>query len=110
MVTREGSAEGDAGVRFHLRASMPGAMVIGVLGGTGQTGREVVAELGRRGHRAIALSRTAPAGGEHRRVDVTSGEGLAEAMAGLDALVDVLQGGRPVLVDGVRRALAAARE
>jgi uncharacterized protein YbjT (DUF2867 family) len=85
-------------------------MVIGVLGGTGQTGREVVAELARRGHRAIALCRRAPASGEHRCVDVASREGPAEAMAGLDALVDVLQGGRPVLVDGVRSALAAARE
>jgi uncharacterized protein YbjT (DUF2867 family) len=85
-------------------------MVIGVLGGTGQAGAALVDELRRRGHRAIALSRTAPRTGEHRRVDVVSGEGLAAAMAGLDALADVLQGDRSVLVDGMRRALGAARE
>lgn len=85
-------------------------MVIGVLGGTGRVGAELVDELGRRGHRAVVLSRTAPRTGEHRRVDVTSGEGLAAAMGGLDALADVLEGGREVLVGGVRRALAAAGE
>lgn len=82
---------------------------IGVLGGTGQTGREVVGELERRGQRAVVLSRSAPAHGEHRRADVASGDGLAEAMDGLDALVEVLNGSSRVLVDGVRRALAAAR-
>jgi uncharacterized protein YbjT (DUF2867 family) len=85
-------------------------MVIGVLGGTGQVGSELVDELSRRGHGPIALCRTAQHGGTARCVDVVSGEGLADAVAGLDALVDVLQGGRRVLVDGVRRALAAARE
>lgn len=84
-------------------------MVIGVLGGTGTAGREVVAELERRGHAVAVLSRGAPPRGEHRRVDVVSGDGLREAMAGLDAMVDVLNGPEPVLVGGVRRALAAAR-
>ncbi|MEA2303487.1 MAG: hypothetical protein QOH43_767 [Solirubrobacteraceae bacterium] len=84
-------------------------MVIGVLGGTGTVGREVVAELDRRGHAPVVLSRGAPPLGEHRRVDVTSGEGLADGMAGLDALVDVVNGRRDVLVEGVARALRAAR-
>jgi uncharacterized protein YbjT (DUF2867 family) len=83
-------------------------MVIGVLGGTGTAGREVTAELRRRGHEAIVLSRGAPPAGPHRRVDVT-GEGLDEAMAGLDAVVDVVSGTADVLVDGVARALRAAR-
>lgn len=87
-------------------------MVIGVLGGTGQVGREVVRELERRGHEAIALSRKAPhgaGGGEHRAVDVATGEGLDAAVAGLDVVVDVLQGSEKVLVAGLERALAAAR-
>lgn len=84
-------------------------MVIGVLGGTGQTGTAVTAELARRGHRAIVLARGRPAAGEHRRVDVVSGEGLAAAMDGLEALAEVLDGDEAVLVGGVRRALAAAR-
>lgn len=83
-------------------------MVVGVLGGTGQAGRAVGAELRRRGHRAIVLSRGAPSDGEHRRADVATGEGLDAGMAGLDAVVDVLNGGEPVLGGGIRRALAAA--
>ena len=39
---------------------------------------------------------------------MASGAGLPGAMTGLDAVVDVLQGPSAVLVDGVRRALAAA--
>lgn len=84
-------------------------MVVGVLGGTGNAGREAAAELDRRGHRTVVLSRTASGIGEHRRVDVVSGEGLGESMAGLDALVEVLNGSASVLVEGVNRALAAAR-
>ena len=86
-------------------------MVIGVLGGTGQVGRKVLRELERRGHRAIALSRTPPRGTgatEHRAVDVTGSAGLDDAMAGLDAVVDVLQGSQKVLVGGLARALDAA--
>lgn len=82
-------------------------MVIGVLGGTGSAGREVTAELRRRGQRAIVLSRSAPPDGEHRRVDVATGEGLGEAMAGLDAVVDVV--GPKVPVDGLGQAVRAAR-
>ena len=84
-------------------------MVIGVLGGSGQAGALTVAELERRGHRAIVLSRTAPDGMEHRHVDVETGVGLAFAMNGLDALVETLNGGAGVHVEGTERALAAAR-
>lgn len=117
-------------------------MVIGVLGGTGQAGRAVEAELRGRGHRAIVLSRSPPATGEHRRVDVVNrsarimigvagvpsayefstgghrrvdvatGEGLAAAMAGLDAVVDVLNGGETIELAGprVERAGGLARD
>jgi uncharacterized protein YbjT (DUF2867 family) len=84
-------------------------MVTGVLGGTGSAGREVTAELRRRGHEAIALSRHASAAGAHRAVDVTTGAGLEEAMAGLDAVVDAVGGKPDVFVDGASRALRAAR-
>lgn len=84
-------------------------MVIGVLGGTGTAGREVTAELRRRGHEAIALSRSAPAEGPHRAVDITKDAGLEAAMEGLDAVVDVVSGPPEVTVDGVTRALRAAR-
>lgn len=84
-------------------------MVIGVLGGTGVAGRAVVAELERRGHAPVVLSRTAPPHGEHRRVDVAGGEGVERGVAGLDILVDVVNGKRDVLVDGLARTLAAAR-
>jgi uncharacterized protein YbjT (DUF2867 family) len=75
---------------------------VGVLGGTGGAGTEVVAELRRRGHDAVPLSRATG-------VDVVSGAGVSEAMPGLDALVDALQGDRAVLVDGSGQALTAAR-
>ena len=84
-------------------------MVIGVLGGTGTAGRDVTADLRRRGHEAIVLARHAPAEGAHRPIDVTADAGLDEAMAGLDTVVDAVSGSRDVLVDGVARALRAAR-
>jgi uncharacterized protein YbjT (DUF2867 family) len=82
-------------------------MVIGVLGGTGTAGREVTVELRRRGHETLVLSRGAPAAGEHRAVDVAAGAGLDEAMAGLDAVVEVV--GPKVPADAIDRALRAAR-
>jgi uncharacterized protein YbjT (DUF2867 family) len=84
-------------------------MVIGVLGGTGTAGREVTAELRRRGHEAIVLSRSAPADGRSRAVDVTADVSVAAAMLGVDAVVDVISGKSDVMVDGVARALRAAR-
>jgi uncharacterized protein YbjT (DUF2867 family) len=65
---------------------------VAVAGGTGTLGAPLVAELGRRGDEVLALSRTAggelPAGVAHRRVDLSSGEGLAEALAGVEVVVD----------------------
>ena len=79
-------------------------------------GRQVVEELARRGHAVRALSRRAPeralAGTEHRAVDLTTGAGLRDALAGADAMVDAAN--RPdrqaatVLVDGTRRLVEAA--
>src|SRR6201995_1338711 len=56
---------------------------VAVAGATGQVGRAVVAARRDGGHEAVELSR---AGG----VDVLSGDGLDGALAGADAVVDVL--------------------
>ena len=57
-------------------------MKIVVIGGTGLIGSKVVAILGGKGHQAIAA---APNTG----VNTVTGEGLAEALAGADVVVDV---------------------
>lgn len=66
-------------------------MKVAVAGGTGTLGTPLVAELARRDE-VVALSRTAPAelpaGATHRRVDLGADEGLAEALAGVEVLVD----------------------
>jgi uncharacterized protein YbjT (DUF2867 family) len=58
-------------------------MRIAVAGATGVAGRHVVAELGRRGHVAVALARS-------RGVDVTQRDGLTGHLAGADAVIDAL--------------------
>jgi uncharacterized protein YbjT (DUF2867 family) len=69
-------------------------MKVVVIGGSGLIGRKLVDRLRQRGHEAIAAS---PASG----VDTLTGEGLAEALAGAQVVVDVanspsLQDGAPV--------------
>src|SRR6201996_9007827 len=56
---------------------------VAVAGATGQVGRAVVTALRDAGHEAVELSRA-------RGVDVLSGDGLDDALAGADAVVDVL--------------------
>jgi uncharacterized protein YbjT (DUF2867 family) len=92
-------------------------MDIAVVGGTGMLGTQVVAELARRGHDVRVLSRRAPGapvpGTVHHAVDLVGGEGLRDALAGADAVIEAANApgtGRkatPVLVDGTRRLLAA---
>ncbi|MEQ6900055.1 NAD(P)H-binding protein [Nocardioides sp. YIM 152588] len=55
---------------------------LAVAGGTGLVGRMVVAEAGRRGHDVRVLARSTG-------VDLTTGEGLDEALAGVERVVDV---------------------
>jgi uncharacterized protein YbjT (DUF2867 family) len=58
-------------------------MRIAVIGGTGLVGRAVLAQLDRDGHEGVDVSRSAG-------VDVIAGDGLEAALAGWDAVVDVL--------------------
>jgi uncharacterized protein YbjT (DUF2867 family) len=61
---------------------------IAVAGATGRVGRHVVDVLTERGHEAVAMSRATG-------VDVITGEGLAEALAGPDCVIDVATGPSP---------------
>ncbi|WP_406410149.1 NAD(P)H-binding protein [Streptomyces halstedii] len=79
-----------------------------VAGGTGTLGSAVAEELRGRGHRVRVLSRRSP---DHP-VDLTTGQGLAEALAGCDVVVDASNSTSPkkartTLVDGSRLLLAA---
>lgn len=57
-------------------------MRIAVVGGTGVVGRHVVAAAKARGHEALALARSTG-------IDVVTGAGLADALTGVDVVVDV---------------------
>jgi uncharacterized protein YbjT (DUF2867 family) len=63
-------------------------MKIAVAGATGRVGRHVVDVLTERGHDAAAMSRATG-------VDVITGEGLAEALAGVECIIDVATGPSP---------------
>jgi uncharacterized protein YbjT (DUF2867 family) len=89
-----------------------------VVGGTGAAGRPTVHELVRRGHAVRVLSRhhdTVPEPGvRYFEGDVATGKGLAEALAGVDAVVDVSNIGAPraaparaFFVGATRRLVAA---
>jgi uncharacterized protein YbjT (DUF2867 family) len=96
-------------------------MKVLVVGGTGTAGRPTVAELARRGHEVRVLSRhggTVQSADGARAVgvcgDVTTGAGLAEAMDGVDAVIDTSnittldeQTARRFFVSATERLLAA---
>jgi uncharacterized protein YbjT (DUF2867 family) len=90
-------------------------MTVAVVGGTGVLGALVVRELAARGDEVLALSRTPgetlPDGASHRRIDLTTGDGLADGLAGVEVVVNAGNSGprnaAPVLVDGTRRLLRA---
>jgi uncharacterized protein YbjT (DUF2867 family) len=85
-------------------------VLVAVAGATGSVGAPTCEALRSAGHEVRALSRRSP----EFPVDLRSGEGLAEALAGCDALVDATNGGpaekdaRAVLIEGGRRLLEAA--
>ncbi|MFF1382536.1 SDR family oxidoreductase [Arthrobacter sp. NPDC058288] len=71
-----------------------------VAGGTGQVGREVVRQALQLGHEVSVISRYPPVpgdegaydGADYYRADVTTGEGLAAALAGAAVVIDCLEG------------------
>jgi uncharacterized protein YbjT (DUF2867 family) len=63
-------------------------MKIAVAGATGRAGHHVVDLLRAAGHDAVAMSRS-------QGVDVITGEGLAEALTGVEAVIDVATGPSP---------------
>lgn len=87
---------------------------VAVVGGTGTLGAPVVRHLIDRGATVRVLSRNAtevPAGVEHRRIDLATGAGLAEALAGATVVIDAANSTKAadeVLVAGTRRLLEAS--
>jgi uncharacterized protein YbjT (DUF2867 family)/ligand-binding SRPBCC domain-containing protein len=82
---------------FAPGQTLDAPLTVGVAGGTGFVGGAIAAELRRRGHRVVVLSHRGeeargplPDDVELRRVDVGTGEGLPDALAGLGALVIAL--------------------
>jgi NADH dehydrogenase len=77
-------------------AGPPSGRTIAVAGGTGFVGGGIATELHRRGHRLVVLSHgdgreaPVPLEVEVRRADVTTGEGLDEALRDVDAVVIAL--------------------
>jgi uncharacterized protein YbjT (DUF2867 family) len=67
---------------------MQAARKIAVTGATGRVGHHVVDVLAEGGHDVVPISRT-------HGVDVISGEGLAEALPGVEAIVDAATGPSP---------------
>lgn len=96
-------------------------MEVAVIGGTGVLGRLVARTLLEGGDRVRLVSRNAPAdgsaaaalvaaGARHRAADLRSGEGLATALDGVEAVVDAAndqRGDEQVIVEGTSRLLAA---
>ncbi|MFE4197427.1 SDR family oxidoreductase [Paenarthrobacter sp. NPDC056912] len=93
-----------------------------VAGGTGQVGRHVVRLALAAGHEVSVLSRHVPPPGSEKRHDgatyhagdVTTGVGLADALAGADVVVDCLEGqlgkARKQFADGGSRLLESAHQ
>lgn len=75
---------------------------IAVAGATGRVGHHVVDVLEARGHDVVPISRS---GG----VDVITGEGLAEALAGVEAVIDAATGASPDQLAATEFFTAAAR-
>ncbi|MGZ6643386.1 MAG: SDR family oxidoreductase [Solirubrobacteraceae bacterium] len=75
---------------------------IAVAGATGRVGRHLVDILEAEGHEVAAISRS-------RGVDVITGDGLAEAVAGAEAIVDAATGPSPEEQAATEFFLTAAR-
>jgi uncharacterized protein YbjT (DUF2867 family) len=82
--------------------AMSGKSKIAVAGATGRVGRHVVDVLTERGQEVVPISRAAG-------VDVISAEGLAEALSGAEAVVDVATGPSPDEAEATEFFTTAAR-
>src|SRR6266540_3384269 len=70
------------------RATMQATRKVAVAGATGRVGRHVVDLFEAGGHEVVAMSRSSG-------VDVVTGDGLAEALAGVECVIDVATGPSP---------------
>jgi uncharacterized protein YbjT (DUF2867 family) len=77
-------------------------MKIAVAGATGRVGRHVVDVLQARGHEVVPMSRS-------QGVDVVTGDGLAEALAGVECVIDTATGPSPEEEAATAFFTAAAR-
>jgi uncharacterized protein YbjT (DUF2867 family) len=75
---------------------------IAVAGSTGRVGRHVVDVLEAGGHDVVAMSRSSG-------VDVVTGDGLTEALAGVECVIDVATGPSPDREAATAFFTAAAR-
>src|SRR5688500_14442513 len=75
---------------------------IAVAGATGRVGSHVVEVLEAQGHDVVAMSRS-------RGVDVVSGDGLAQALSGVECIIDVATGPSPDQATATEFFAAAAR-
>src|SRR3954462_333521 len=75
---------------------------IAVAGATGRVGRPLVEILESRGHDVVAMSRS-------QGVDVVSGDGLDEALAGVHTIIDAATGPSPDQAEATAFFAASAR-
>jgi uncharacterized protein YbjT (DUF2867 family) len=75
---------------------------IAVAGATGRVGRHVVELLEARGHDVVAMSRSSG-------VDLVTGEGLADALGGVEVVVDAATGSSPDRDEATKFFTAATR-
>src|SRR5918992_3646422 len=75
---------------------------IAVAGATGRVGRHVVDLLEARGHDVVAMSRATG-------VDVVTGEGLSDALTGVEVVVDAATGNSPDRDQATEFFIAATR-
>ena len=75
---------------------------IAVTGATGRVGSPLVEVLERRGHDVVAIARS-------EGVDVVSGEGLDEALAGVETIIDAATGPSPDQAEATAFFTASAR-
>ena len=77
-------------------------MKIAVAGATGRAGRHVVEILAARGHEVVPMARSTG-------VDVIAGDGLADALAGVEGIVDLATGPTPDEQEATEFFTTAAR-